>query len=160
MLETEIIGIKFEFSREYLNHFAQLFENVSVEKYTWHVSCSENYLSCDGKIYQFLPDGIYSGKEFASMIQSLSEYYIHLICIYAVPIGKEFDSSAISTYQDYANSHAEIALLSADSFADLYVKDLNSLKEIFSSCEKYYGNGTISPQFITKENDEREKFEV
>lgn len=160
MFETEIIGIKFEFSREYLNHFARLFENFSVEKYTWYVSCSENYLSCDGKIYNFLPNGIYTGNEFASIIQSLSEYYIHLICIFAVPIGNEFDSSVIASYKDYINSSAEIALLSADSYVDLYVKDLSALKKIFSSCKTYYSNGTISPQYITRENDDREKFEV
>ena len=160
MIETEIIGMRFEFSREYLNHFAQLFENFTVEKYTWYVSCSENYLSCNGKIQQFLPNGIYSGDEFASIIRSLSNYYIHLVCVFAVPIGKSFDPDAIKYYEDYIKSTAEIALLSADSYADLYVKDLNVLKKIVSSCKKYYSNGTISPQYITSQNDGRERFEV
>ena len=161
MFETDIIGIRFEFSRKYLDHLARLFENISVEKYTWYVSCSENFLSCDdGKIQQFLPNGVYSGAEFNSIIHSTSNYYIHLIYILAVPIGSEIDTCSINSYEDYVNSPVEIALLSADSYVDLYAKDLGTLKSIFSSCQKYYALGTITPQYITPQNDDRETFFV
>lgn len=160
MLETETIGIRFEISREYLNHFAQLFENFPVEKYTWYVSCSENYSSSNGKIHRFLPNGIYSGDEFSTIIHSELKYYIHLIVLFAVPTGDAFDTNIIDSYADYIKSNAEIALLSADSFVDLYIKDHNALKNIFTSCNKYYSNGAIPLEWSTSKNDGREKFKV
>lgn len=154
------IGINFEFSREYVNHFAQLFENISVERYTWYVSCSENFCSNNGKWDSFLPNGIYSGNEFFSIISSISEYYIHLICLFAVPRGKIFDLDKINDYEDYVKSNAEIALLSADSIVDLYVKDENVLNTIINSCIYYYSSNTKIPKIITHENNVRNKFWV
>ena len=158
MTNDAIIGIEFQFSRDYANHFARLFESVPVEAYTWYVSCSENYSSCNGKVGQFLPDGVYSGDKFASIIRSIPKYYIRLIRLFAVPIGKKFDSSKINYYGDYLKSNAEIALLSADSFVDFYAKQQNVLRTVADSCERYYAIDDSIPHFITLQNDTRTGF--
>ena len=78
----------------------------------------------------------------------------------AVPIDVKFNPHGINSYKDYLNSPVEVALLSADSYVDLYVKDHIALKQILASCNKHYRNGTPPPQCITLDNNRRVKFEV
>lgn len=160
MTDIQNIGIQFEFSRRYINHFAQLFENISIDSYTWYVSCSENYSSCNGNVDFFLPDGVYSGYEFAQIIRSMSEYYVHLIRLFTVPNGNKFDPNKINNYEDYIKSAAEFALLSADSYVSFYAKNKNLLQTIFESCKRYYNNSTMVPKYITRQNDGRVSFWV
>ncbi len=160
MINTDAIGIHFEFSKNYVDHFARLLKNISIEKYNWYVSCSENYRSHMGNIDPFLPNGIYSGREFASIIDSAKESYIHLICLYAVPEEDEFDPGKVRNYEDYVKSSAVIALLSADSSVDFYTKDYDILKTVFESCERYYNNDNSPLYIITPQNDGRTGFWV
>lgn len=161
MTVTDIIGIEFEFTRSYENHLVRLFKDINVEEYTWYVSCSENYGSKNNeKAEQFLPDGVYSGTEFSFIINSVSHHYIHLIRLFAVPNNKNFDPDKINVYEDFKESDAEIALLSADSIVSLYIKNSNILNTTFESCKFYYGNNSVPPCLITPQNDDRTAFWV
>ena len=161
MTDTDVIGIEFEFTRSYEDHLVRLFKGVPIEKYTWYVSCSENYGSkSNEKAAPFLPDGIYSGAEFSSIIHSIPYHYINLIRLLAIPSGKDFDPDKINVYEDFQESATEIALLSADSIVSLYIKDRNILDTVFESCKLYYDNSAIVPTLITPQNDGRTRFWV
>ncbi len=155
-MDKKYIGIEFGIT-PYVNSLARLFESVDVEKYTWYASCSENFLpGRNGG--NFLEDGIYSGVQFKREIER-DEYYIHLLCLYAVPSGKEFDTEAMKVYDDFLSSNAEIGFFSADSMVDLYVKDGDVLKSVYGSCVRNEGN-FIDPDrwplgLITKETNKR-----
>ena len=161
MVYDDSIGIEFEFTHDYVNHITRIFQNITVEKFTWYVYWSENYMpDGNGKIEQFLPNGVYSGQEFSLIINSSQEYYIHCIHLYAVPNGLDFDHASIKNYNDYKRSNAVIALLSEDSLVDFYTKDNNILKSVYEVCIKYYKyNSEIKPLKIkTIQNNSRDKF--
>lgn len=153
------IGFFFEAKREYFNHFSFFFKPFEVSQYDWYVDCSENYFSNDGKVDLFLPDGVYTGEEFKKFCYSDSDYFLHLIRIFAVPTGLSFDQKKIDHYNDYANSNAQLALLSADSFISYYIKDKRYLKECYSSCVDYIGDSE-KIKLISTENDDRTGFWV
>lgn len=160
MENIEAIGIHFDFPRGYDRHLAQLFEYIVIDKYTWYVTCSDNYYLCNGRIEQFLPDGVYSGRDFCRQIHSCQEYYIHLVRLLAVREGKLLEQDSIHTYRDYMNSNAEIALLCADSMVDFYAKNPYVLKAVMESCERYFSTTAESPYFITLKNETRTGFVV
>ena len=162
-MDKDFIGIRFEFSHEYMNHLGRLFNELSVENYTWYSSQSENYIADRSGVQLFLPDGVYDGVEFKNLIQN-AEYYIHLLCLYGVPKEKPFDPDNIRDYDDYVCSNAEIALFSADSIVDLYAKDSKNLDTIAMLCREHKKRGGIDAdrpiKFLTRQNDERTGFYI
>lgn len=162
-MSEKYIGIRFAFPQNYENHLALLFENVAIADYTWYVSCSENYMSNGEKTAFYLPDGIYSGRDFAEIIQ-FPEYYIHLLCLFGVPNGKSFCADEILKYEDFSKSNAQIALLSADSITDLYIKDQRILKIVAASCRMHYQSTNTAtghaPELFSRATDDRTMFLV
>ncbi len=161
MSNKDVIGVNC-CSKKYMNHLGSLFETVNFEEYTWYVSCSENFASGEytGRVELFLPDGVYSGEQLRSVIRQTPKYYIHLLRLFAVPLGKNIECQKINNYKDFLESEAEIALLSADSDIDLYVKNFDILQNVIRSCMNYYGNEVASPKLITLQNDDRTGFWV
>ncbi len=152
---SDIIGLDFKI-RGYANHFAELFESLPIEEYTWHVDCSENFYSHCGKVDLFLPNGVYSGSEFKQALFETPSYYIHLIRLLAVPNGIDFNVNQINTYDDYVNSPVEIAFLSGDSIVDLYIKSASHLNRVYELCKKRYASISL----LTEANDTRTEFWV
>ena len=161
MIRQEVIGIHYK-SNKYMNHLGCLFESINFNNYMWHVSCSENFTSGEysGKVELFLPNGIYSGKQLLSIIEQTPRYYIHLLRLLIVPVGKSIDTHTINNYNDFLKNDVEVVLLSADSDVDLYVKNPKILKNIMQSCIKYYSTETEDPYFLTLQNDDRSSFWV
>lgn len=153
------IGLFFEAKREYTDHFAFFLKPFDICKYDWYVDCSENFISNEGNVGLFLPDGLYSGEEFKKICFSNAEYFLHLIRLFAVPAGLPFDQKTIDAYEDYIKSNAIAAFLSADSYISFYVKDKRLLRECFSACADYLGDaGKVS--LTSVENDDRTGFWV
>ena len=121
-MSDEHIGIEFEFAHKYKKSLGRIFKNINVRKYTWHTACSESYQEGEQKVEFFLPNGVYDGISFEELIIN-TNHYIHLLCLYGVPNGIPFSAKQIINYNDFLNSGAEIALISADSIVQMYVKD-------------------------------------
>jgi len=154
------IGVRFVFAKKYMNHLELMFKNVSLELFTWYVSCSENLCSFDGECRAFLPNGIYSGREFLRTIRKFSEHYMHLVCIFGVPTELSFERDLVNNYSDYVNSNAVFALMCADGYVDFYAKDKHILDAVFDACNLHYASEDIAPRYITSFNDVRTRFWV
>ena len=161
MDNTNHIGLSFWALNAYTDHLAQILEGIPVEDYTWHVSCSENLVSPVTRDHWcFLPDGVYSGTEFADLIRT-PKYYLYLLQLIAVPNGVACDVEGIKNSSDFAKSTAEIALSCADRLIDLYAKG-EKLDLLVKACEKYCSADPTSEgiQLFTKETEERYGFGV
>lgn len=161
--EYKHIGIEFELAHKYTNCLGEIFKKVNVKKYTWYTACSESYKEANPKVEFFLPNGIYDGESFERMIVS-TKHYIHLLCLYGAPNGVPFSAEQITDYNDFLNSGAEIALISADSIVQMYLKDNNMLKAIASICAENNGgfidSSRIPIRLFIKETDARTGFKV
>ena len=135
----DYIGIRFLLTCQYADTLKKLFENINIEKYMWYVKNSENYVYISESCDSFLPDGIYDGNCFRKIINT-PEHYIHLLSLYGVPIGKNFDINTISNYCDYFQSNAEIAMFSGDGMVDFYSKNINIIKTVYKNCKNNNGN--------------------
>lgn len=162
-MSNEYIGIEFEFAHKYTNCLGEIFKKVNVKEYTWHTTCSESYVEGNTNVEFFMPDGIYDGESFEKMIAN-TNHYIHLLCLYGVLNGVAFSAEQITDYNDFLNSSAEIALISADSIVQMYLKDSNMLKSIASICNDNNGGfidkSRIPVRLFTKETDARTGFKV
>lgn len=161
-MSNEYIGIEFELAHKYSNCLGKIFEKVNVKEYTWYTACSESYVESDPKVEFFLPNGIYAGASFEKLIST--NHYIHLLCLYGVPNGMTFSAEQITDYNDFLKSGAEIALISADSIVQMYLKDDNTLKDIVSICTDNDGGfidtSPLPIRLFTKETDVRTGFKV
>lgn len=152
----------------YTNHFAHLFESLSMEDYTWYVTYSENDCSVPQSphhVDHFLPEGVYSSKELLDLITERPQYYILQLSMYAVPSGVPFAPERIKVYKDYLESAAELAFFSGDSIVSFYAKDEAILKNIFASAKHHYTNEASEscihePTLITAGTDGRTEFYV
>lgn len=165
-MSNEYIGIEFELAHKYTNCLDEIFKNVNVKEYTWYTACSESYAEVNigyAGVEFFLPDGVYSGETFAKIIAN-TKHYIHLLCLYGVPNGAAFSAEQITDYNDFLGSGAEIALISADSIVQMYLKDSDMLKNIASICNVDSGGfidkSRIPVRLFTKETDGRTGFRV
>lgn len=165
-MSNEYIGIEFELAHKYTNCLGEILKNVNVKEYTWYTICSESYAEVNTGntgVEFFLPDGIYAGEAFAGIIAS-TNHYIHLMCLYGVPNGVAFSAEQITDYNDFLGSGAEIALISADSIVQMYLKDSDMLKSIASICKSdncgFIDESRIPVRLFTKETDGRTGFKV
>lgn len=165
-MSNEYIGIEFEFAHKYTNCLGEIFKKINVKEYTWHTACSESYAEANTGntgVEFFIPNGIYSGEAFAGIIAN-TKHYIHLLCLYGVPNGVAFSAEQITDYNDFVKSGAEIALISADSIVQMYLKDSNMLGSIASICNADNGGfidkSRIPVRLFTKETDGRTGFKV
>lgn len=162
-MSNEFIGIEFELAHKYTNCLGEIFKRVNVKEYTWYTACSESYAEGNTKVEFFLPNGIYAGESFEKIITN-TNHYIHLLCLYGVPNGMTFSAEQVIDYNDFLNSGAEIALISADSIVHMYIKDNNMLKNIVSICNDNNGGfidkSRLPIRLFTKETDARTGFKV
>ena len=150
-MSNEYIGIEFEFAHKYTNCLGEIFKKINVKEYTWHTACSESYAEANTGntgVEFFIPNGIYSGEAFAGIIAN----------------GVAFSAEQITDYNDFVKSGAEIALISADSIVQMYLKDSNMLGSIASICNADNGGfidkSRIPVRLFTKETDGRTGFKV
>ncbi len=165
MIDKKYVGMSFVFANEYMDHLAKLFKDVDVENYTWYTTHCMNcfyYSVPSERARTFLPDGVYSNSEFKQLVQT-TKHYLRLLCLYGVPVGKAFDIEKILVYQDYVQSNAEIALMIADGYVDLYAKDTGILNAIYEAVCRNEG-GFVSARYpvelFTPETDSRTGFLV
>ncbi len=123
----KIIGCSFELECGYTNHYAIIFKNIDIKKFSWYVRESEIYK--EGNLDCLFESNFYKGQEFEKKINEGNYHLIHSSVFAALP-NKEIYPNMILTYEDYCNSNCNIAFLCADCYVDFYSKDEHIVKAV------------------------------
>lgn len=151
-------GIQFQIPNEYGRFLGEILKPIKIADYDWFVGGEESYLvDKDGLGESLFPDQVMgmAGEELQKIIEG-NQYYLIFANLKAYRTGTAIID--IETYEDYAESSCQLALLVIDSsYVALYIKDAKKREEMLKHIKRL---GYEALDYITDNNDLRERLSV
>ncbi|MGQ8874446.1 DUF2691 family protein [Paenibacillus sp. TSA_86.1] len=151
-------GIQFQIPNEYGSFLGEILKPIKIADYDWFVGGEESYFVVEDTLGDSLfPDRVMgmAGEELRQIIED-NKYYLIFANLKAYPTRTAIMD--IETYEDYAESECQLALLVIDSsYVAIYIKDADKREEMLRHTKR---RGYEALDYITDDNDVRTRLSV